>query len=128
MIGFLVFAAAAAQQTAPVPRTGPVPGWVEHGSTADHRAYIDPEAVSRDGDRVRMRGRLILAKPDETGMRILDFEQELDCAGRRWRLRVMEAKDGDGRTLRRTVLPDEEPFQPIRDGTNAVDFERRYCR
>ena len=130
MIVFVLFAAAAAQQPAPAPApaTGIVPGWVEIGSTAQQRAFVDPEAVSREGSRVRMRGRLILAKPDETGMRTLDFQQELDCAARTWRVVSLEAKGEDGRELVRHVAPADEPFQPIRAGSNAVEFERRYCR
>jgi hypothetical protein len=124
---FLV-AAAALQAAAPpaVPPPGAAANWVEIGSTEQRRAWIDAGGLRRDGDLVRVSGRIRFAAVDETGAQRLTYENEIDCAARTWRVLNFTATAPDGSVVTRA---DDlyEQLEPIRPGTNAAEIYTLVC-
>jgi hypothetical protein len=124
-----IFLVAAALQAA-VPHTAAPPGaaenWVEVGSNEQRRAWIDTGGLRRDGDLVRVSGRIRFAEVDEAGAQRLTYENEIDCAARTWRVLSFTATAPDGSVVTRAADLGEQ-LEPIRPGTNAAEIYTLVC-
>jgi hypothetical protein len=129
MLALFASALIAAQAPAAQDRPAGVdPSWIEVGSNGERRGFIDPQAVGREGSRVRVRGRIILTRPDQHGTQILDYQNELDCAARSWRIVSFVASGANGNVTERHTAEANAPFEKIRPGSNGAELESRFCR
>lgn len=126
----LLLSATALASAAPAAQDFPAgveSSWLEIGSDAERRAFIDPRPAGRDGARVRVRGRFIFSNPAKSGAHRLDYENEIDCERNSWRIVTMAAYAPNGRVVSEGRFPAGEGFEAIPPGSQAEAFAARFC-
>ena len=127
MHAFFLIAAAAAQAAVPAPAADP-DRWVEIGSNAERRAFVDRQGIRRDGDLLRVPGRIEFSSEDASGARFLVYVNEIDCPRRQWRILSYSTQAANGRIISSETTPADEPMEPIRAGANGEAIHEMFCR
>lgn len=96
--------------------------WVEIGSGAAHRDYLDRDSIERAGDRVTLWTRRDFA----TERRTRWHEMEVDCSRRQDTL-LAWVEDHEGSVSHNVTRPARGPA-PIADGSLAARIYDAVCR
>lgn len=118
----------AAQGSAETPPAAWTRGeWIELQRDAEMVISLDESRTRRDGDRVRLRLRALLAPEHYQGARYGLTEMELDCRRRTVKGIALSEYDAAGQTLRDQGAEETRGEQPWPEGAPAAETFAAVC-
>ena len=121
-IAALIFAALTA-----APTVAAAPEWVTVGSDSANTLYYNPKSVSRSGDVVRVRTRMVVAD-DPLGYGSFIILEDLNCRAQTWTMIAAQGFDTGGKLYRSVEVPaDKARPEPIFAGETTALLYRKLC-